>query len=250
MGIQTYEAQSMLVVVSVCAGAGIIVATESEVIKNEVKEVSSMLEDHFRTGVPTAPGLYVWEGSLTVNVGGWESDPPMDLYTDWAGAFRPATLADIFRFEMLQGNPGKRPDAVPTAQVPVLQLKCYHLAVMNKGVSPYDAVRYHSGHNSFELVDPAEDTRELVQAWLNDETADGGPTLRHLEIEDRGGVRRFVAQRRGNTSMFFDGCISFDAYTDYAGVLPNPGVAEMMAEMENPCRSINFDARTPEGAKA
>lgn len=237
MSKQTFENQSMLVVVGV-GGTSIIAATASDAIKYEVKEVSPMLEDHFPDNAPAEEGLYVWEGTLTVERGGWAGESEIDPDAWWEGAFRPATLADIFRFDMLHTQHVKAPDAVPTAEVPVLQLKCYHLCVHNVGLSPYDAVRNHSGHNSFELVDPAEGTRELVQAWLNAETADGGPTLRHLEIEDRTGVRRFVAQRRGNLSMFFDGSITFDAYTDFAGVLPNPGVVPEAMKKGNPCRDI------------
>lgn len=250
MSKQTFEAQSMLVVVGV-GGTSIIVATDSDAIKYEVKEVSPMLEDHFPDTAPKEQGLYVWEGNLTVEPGGWAGSEVIDCDAWWEGKFRPATLADLFRFEMLKSVAEKAPDAVPTAEVAILRLKCYHLSVQNMGVSPYDAIKGHAGHNSFELVDPVEGTSALVQAWLNDETADGGPTLRHLEIEDRSGVRRFIAQRRGNTSSHFKDSIRFDAYTDYAGVLPNPGVTEMM--MENPCRDVvlNYSAPgTPEGGAA
>jgi hypothetical protein len=244
MSIQTYYGQTMLV--SIAFGCGHIIATDSDIIKHEVKEGSAHVEDHFYT-LPETPGLYVWAGDITVSVI-TSASSPVDGETKWTGEFRYATLADIFRFEMLHVRLEKAPDAVPTAEVPVLRLKCYHLSVMNMGVSPYDAVNNHSGHYNFELVDPVEGTSALVQEWLNDETADGGPTLRHLEIEDRSGVRRFVAQRRGNSSMFFEGCIKFDAYTDYAGVRPNPGVTEMM--MENPCLKIDFGYRAPAGEKA
>ena len=195
-----------------------------------------MLEDHFPNNAPTEQGLYVWEGNLTIEPGGWAGSEVIDCDAWWEGKFRPATLADLHRFEMFKVDTVKAPEPVPTADVPVLKLKCYHLSVQSMGVSPYDAVPNHSGHKMFELVDPVQDTSALVQAWLNEETADGGPTLRHLDIEDRGGVRRFVAQRRGNMSMHFKDCVSFDAFTDYAGVLPNPGVTEMM--MENPCRDV------------
>ena len=218
--------QSMLV--SVGLGVAVIIATESELIKYEVQKASVMLED-FIADVPTEPGLYIWEGDLEVDLSGMQVSA---ANITWAGKFRDAGLADVFRFEMLRVRQTKAPDAVPTSEVPLLHLKCYHLAVMNMGVSPYDAVKNHSGHNSFELVDPEEGASAALQAWANDETADGGRTLRHLVIEDRSGQRRFIAQRRGQVSLYIPGTISFDAYTDYAGVLPNPGVVESMEAFE------------------
>lgn len=229
MSKQIFENQAMLVVVGV-GGTSIIAATSSDAIKFEVMEVSPMLEDHFPDNAPTTEGFYVWDGTLTVEPGGWVGEAEVDPDAVWDGAFRPATIVDIFRFEMLHTVLVKAPDAVPAAEVPVLRLQCYHLSVMNLGLSPYDAVRNHSGHYSFELVDPAKGTCELVQAWLNDCTADGGPTLRHLEIEDRSGVRKFSAQRAGKTSTLFKDSIRFDAYRDYSGILPTPGAVEMVAE--------------------
>lgn len=119
----------------------------------------------------------------------------------------------------------KNANAIPTLQVPVLRLKCYHLSVHTSTVRhPFDAVPNHYGHRTFELVDPEEGTGLQIQKWLNDRTADGDPTLRHLEIEDRNGVHRFVAQRRGHAGMFLEKSIRFDAYADYDSVLPNTGV--------------------------
>lgn len=229
MSVQTFKAQAMLV--SVAFGGGVIIATDSDVIKHEVRNASQMLEDHFRD-YPKATGLHVWEGDITVNTGGYVGSEPVDGDIEWNGQFRVATLADIFRFDVLTVENPKAPDAVPTAEVPLLHLKCYHLCVHNQGVSPFDAVKNHSGHYSFELVDPEEGAMAALQAWANDETADGGRTLRHLVIQDRFGERHFIAQRRGQISLYTKEKISFDAYTDFAGVLPNPGVAEMSAEFE------------------
>jgi hypothetical protein len=127
----------------------------------------------------------------------------------------------------------KNANAIPTSQVPSLRLKCYHLSVHTSTVRhPFDAVLNHYGHSTFELVDPEEGTSLQIQKWLNDETADGGPPLRHLEIEDRNGVHQFVAQRRGHAGMFLENSIRFDAYTDYDSVLPNPGVTGELTPAE------------------
>lgn len=120
----------------------------------------------------------------------------------------------------------KNANAIPTSQVPVLRLKCYHASVHYIGKGPQDAVTNHYGHNSFDLVDPVEGTAKLLQTWLNDVNEDGGAMLRHLEIEDRRGVHRFIAQRRGSGAMFLEGSIKFDSYTDYDSVLPNLGVTD------------------------
>lgn len=237
MSKQTFENQAMLVVVGV-GGTSIIAATPSDAIKSEVTNVSPMLEDHFPDNAPAEEGLYVWEGKLTVEKGGWVGESEVDPDAWWDGAFRPATLADIFRFEMLRTPHVKAPDAVPTAQVPVLQLKCYHLCVHNLGVSPFDAVTNHSGHYSFELVDPAEGAKAALQEWANEQSSTGGRTLRHLVIEDRTGARRFVAQRRGQVSLYTKEKISFDAYADFAGVVPHPGVIPEEMSKANPCRDV------------
>lgn len=117
MSKQTFENQSMLVVVGV-GGTSIIAATSSDAIKFEVKEVSPMLEDHFPDNAPTKVGLYVWEGTLTVEPGGWVGEAEIDPDASWDGAFRPAILADVIRFEMLHSEGLMAPDAVPTADVP------------------------------------------------------------------------------------------------------------------------------------
>lgn len=126
----------------------------------------------------------------------------------------------------------KKPNAVPTASVPVLRLKCYHVCVHTSGSSPYDAVKGHYGLNSFELVDPSEGAPQL-QTWLNEEETDGGPTLRHLEIEDRHGVHRYIAQRRGSVAVFTKDSIIFDSFSDYDSVLPNPGVTDDLTEEQS-----------------
>lgn len=280
MSRNTFENQSMLVVIGVGGiGYGIIAATASDVIKHEVKEVSGMVEDHFGEDAPTEFGLYVWEGTLTVETGGWAGDV-IDPDTWWEGAFRKATQADLVGFGFLESAPdfeawwktkaiehngrdivsryqeakeawaaaltsvttqtsarapsGKRPDAIPTSQVPELRLQCYHLSVTTVGKAPHDSVKGHSGHNFIELVDPEPDTSQLLQAWANEcwDNRDEGPVMRHLIITDRHGERRFIAQRMGNTIAALGGCIKFDTYTDYAGVLPNPGVEEMSAEFD------------------
>ena len=242
MSKQTFENQAMLVVVGV-GGTSIVAATTSDAIKSEVKDVSPMLEDHFPDNAPAQEGLYVWEGTLTVEKGGWAGESEVDPDAWWDGAFRPATLADIFRFEMLHTPHVKESDAVPTSEVPLLHLKCYHLCVHNVGVSPFDAVKNHSGHYSFELVDPEEGAMAALQEWANEQSSTGGRTLRHLVIEDRTGARRFVAQRRGQISLYTKEKISFDAYTDFAGVKPNPGVIPEEMAMANPCRDLVLGAQ-------
>jgi hypothetical protein len=119
----------------------------------------------------------------------------------------------------------KKSNAVPTTAVQVLRLKCYHLCVNTRGAGPFDSVAPHYGHHQFELVDPTAVTCELVQAWVREADADGGPTLRHLAIEHRHGVRHFTAQRRGNAAVVGNGCLTFDSYTDYDSVLPGSGLA-------------------------
>jgi len=285
MSKQTYENQSMLVVVGVAGITSIIAATASPVIQHEVKEVSAMLEDHFPDSAPTEQGLYVWEGTLTVEPGGWAGSEVIDPDTWWEGAFRKATHADLVEFGLLGAAngtlnfdtwwtakaieyngrgfvtrhqaakeawaaalatcepqvsasaisaDGKRHDAIPTSLVPELRLECYHLSVTTVGEAPHDSVKGHSGHNFIELVDPAPGTSQLLQAWANEcwDNRDEGPVMRHIIITDRHGERRFIAQRRGNTIEALGGCIRFDTYTDYAGVLPNPGVAEMSAAFD------------------
>lgn len=95
MSVHTHEQQSMLVAIGF--GNGIIVATESEIIKHEVTEVSPHLDDHFAKK-PAESGIYVWEGSITVDAGGWVGSEPIDPDISWSGAFRKATAADIARF--------------------------------------------------------------------------------------------------------------------------------------------------------
>lgn len=236
MSVHNHKNLNMLV--SVGFGAAFIVASDSPLIQHEMKVVGPMLKDHF-SEYPTDAGLYIWEGDISVDKGQWFDVEPSDGDYTWTGAFRHATVADLFGFDVMASTGAKKPGAVPTADVPVLRLKCYHLGVHNMGISPYDSVKGHSGHLSIELVDPVEGTSALVQAWLNDETEDGGPTLRHLEIEDRNGVRRLIAQRRGNSSLFHKDSIRFDTYTDYAGVLPNPGV------VDNPCLDVDLQLQRP-----
>jgi hypothetical protein len=99
----TFENQSMLVVIGVGGlGYGIIAATKSEIIKHEVTQVSGMVEDHFGDASPTEFGLYVWEGSVTVEPGGWAGGEVIDPDTWWDGSFRKATQADLVGFGLLE----------------------------------------------------------------------------------------------------------------------------------------------------
>lgn len=130
----------------------------------------------------------------------------------------------------------KKANAIPTSEVQELRLKCYHLCVVDTGHHSFDSVQNHYGHNQFELVDPAEGTSKPVSAWRNEEAADGGGTLRHLIIEDRYGVHRFIAQRRGSVAVFTKDSIIFDSFSDYDSVLSNPGVTDDLTE-EQPLQS-------------
>jgi hypothetical protein len=120
----------------------------------------------------------------------------------------------------------KNADAIPTSKVPVLHVKCYHVCAVNLFRHSTDAIPNHHGHTRFELVDPDEDAKKLLRAWLAEEDEQYRGTLRHLVIEDRYGVHRYNAQRRGTSSIGYEGMFAFDAYTDYDSVLPNPGVRE------------------------
>ena len=112
---------------------------------------------------------------------------------------------------------------IPTADVPLLVLKCYHAAVLQG-----------TELNRHVLVDPAPGTLQLLQQWRNDGWAyvtegDDCRGLRHLEIHDRNGVHRYVCQRPGFSMCDLKNAIHFDCRTDYASVQPNPGVEDLYA---------------------
>lgn len=47
--------------------------------------------------VPTAPGVYVWEGDWWYWPGGWAGADPVDAESGWGGEVREATPADLLR---------------------------------------------------------------------------------------------------------------------------------------------------------
>lgn len=98
MSIETHSNQCMLVAVGL--GSAVIVATESTLIQHEVQAVSAYVEDH-SIKPPVEAGLYVWEGDIQVDSGGWAGSEPMDGDISWRGQFRKAAIADLTRFSML-----------------------------------------------------------------------------------------------------------------------------------------------------
>ena len=116
----------------------------------------------------------------------------------------------------------KKQDAIPTSQVPVLRLKCYHMCLHTSTAATANDESPHCVFSSFELVDQAEGVAELVEAWMNERGSDGTPTLRHLAIEDRHGTHRFPDQRCGDIFVFCEDSIAFESFTDSDSVLPDP----------------------------
>ncbi|MBU9200017.1 hypothetical protein KTD31_01190 [Burkholderia multivorans] len=113
-------------------------------------------------------------------------------------------------------------DAIPTSQIPVLKLKCYHMSLhTSTPLTPAEDGAFSVFH-SFDLIDPVEGVAELLQAWLAERDGTGGPTLRHIEVEDRHGVHRFADQRCGDIFVFCEDSIAFESYTDSNSVLPDP----------------------------
>jgi hypothetical protein len=116
----------------------------------------------------------------------------------------------------------KKPDAIPTSQVPVLRLKCYHMSLHTSTAATANEATPHCVFSSFDLIDPVEGVAELLQEWLNERDGDDAPTLRHIEIEDRHGTHRFPDQRCGDIFVFCEDSIAFELYTDSDSVLPEP----------------------------
>ncbi|HDR9106063.1 TPA: hypothetical protein QDB04_002920 [Burkholderia vietnamiensis] len=116
----------------------------------------------------------------------------------------------------------KKADAIPSSQVPVLKLKCYHMSLHTSTPLVPEPEGAFSVFHSFDLIDPAEGVAELLQAWLAERDETINPTLRHLEIEDRHGVHRFPDQRCGDIFVFCEDSVAFESFTDSDSVLPDP----------------------------
>jgi hypothetical protein len=111
---------------------------------------------------------------------------------------------------------------IPTSEVPILVLKCYHLSAFAS-----------AQRTQLEFVDPARDVSHLLQEWSGATWRDdGASSIRHLEVHDRRGVRRFLCQRSGQVATYHSDCIRFECLTDYDSVLPNPGVLESVEQFE------------------
>lgn len=113
----------------------------------------------------------------------------------------------------------KKPDAIPSSQVPVLRLKCYHMCLHTSTAATANEESPHCVFSSFELVDQAEGVAEAVEAWMNERGSDGVAALRHIEIEDRHGKHRFPDQRCGDIFVFCEHSIAFESFTDSDSVL-------------------------------
>ncbi len=114
------------------------------------------------------------------------------------------------------------PNAIPTAQIPVMRINCYHLSLRTSTGLADDLKTAQQVFHAFDLVDPAAGVSEQLQAWLNERGSDHSPTLRHIEIEDRHGLHRFPDQRCGDIFVFCEDSIAFESFTDRDSVLQEP----------------------------
>jgi hypothetical protein len=95
------EGQAVLFSVNVTRFAGIL-AAEGDLATSESREFGNLEDCGFdREELPAVPGLYVWEGCISGETGGYCGSEPLEPDIDWQGTIRPARLADLRRFGML-----------------------------------------------------------------------------------------------------------------------------------------------------
>lgn len=76
-----------------------ILAVQGDLARCEAVECGNMEDLGFsKSALPTQPGLYVWEGSIWLETGGWCGSEPIDPDTDYQGKWRPAFVADLEQF--------------------------------------------------------------------------------------------------------------------------------------------------------
>lgn len=113
----------------------------------------------------------------------------------------------------------------PAAQVEILRVECFHLSMFQ-----------NQGINHFELVDPAPGVLEQLQAWDPN-------TERHLEVQDRGTLHKFIFQRRGQI-FNLKGSIRVDTTGDFSRILPRPATEDILGQF---IAETDFSTIRPKG---
>lgn len=86
-----------------CSNSGYcaVLAAVGNLARCEAQEYGNLEDMGFRDeDLPQQPGLYVWEGSIWLETGGWTwcGSEPIDPDIDYRGKWRPAILGDLLRF--------------------------------------------------------------------------------------------------------------------------------------------------------